>query len=348
MSPDRRTVAALVLLTGFGLAGRLAAEPDRSPRTVAPQAAAATQADSVKFNADWEATSGLLPDLACPPWVRAVTDSAPALTGGTLRISTTLCAQNVSYTQRDTVLNMPDTVVVEVRLRLASGSECIGSCGHSRQAASIAITTSGSTGTLFFVGNNEIFLTNGECSGITSLTVPTTDVPHTYRIMVYGGAVVRVYRDGALALTGHTYTSVSDNGMSPRIYWGEGSSFAYGTVYWTYVKHNAHKSGCGTTGVVATTEPDRDPLALRAAPNPSRGPARIEWSLTRRSNVRIALFDLAGRQVRRLADGDYPPGRQAVDWDGRDAQGRMLPSGAYLCRVDAGAGHAWTWLLRTR
>ena len=249
------TAAALVLICAAWTAERSEAAFGSRSGSMAAGTHAGALLDSVAFNAIWDASSGVLPDSACPRWIRAVTDSSPKLTNGTLRIHTTACSQNASFSQRDTALMMPDTVVVEARLRYASGGECVGPCGHYRQAASVAITTSGSTGTLFFVGDNEIFMTNGECAGITSLAVATTDMPHTYRVVVYDGAAVRVYRDGVLALSGHTYASVADHGTSPRIYWGEGSSFAFGSVFWESVRHNAHKSGCTTTGAGPDTRP---------------------------------------------------------------------------------------------
>ena len=42
---------------------------------------------------------------------------------------------------------------------------------------------------------------------------------------------------------------------------------------------------------------------------------------------------LAGREVARLASGDYGPGEHAVEWIGRDGDGRLLPSGTYLYRL---------------
>jgi hypothetical protein len=51
--------------------------------------------------------------------------------------------------------------------------------------------------------------------------------------------------------------------------------------------------------------------------------------------VRIELFDVAGRHVRRLADGPAAPGRQVIVWDRRDERGYSVGLGIYLCRMDA-------------
>jgi len=274
----------------------------------------------------------------------------PSITGGELRIHTEAFGQNAYYIQRDTALVMPDTLVVEARLRFGNGSEFIGPCGHYRQAAAVSITMVGSTGTLFFVGDNEVFLTSGECGGIVSLAVPTKDAAHTYRIEVANGSNVRVYRDGALALTGSTYVSASDHGSGPRVLWGEGSSFAYGTSYWEWVKHNAHKTGCIPTAGVSPSDRDGTSgmLSLRASPNPARAGTRIVWSLARGARTRVEILDLAGRLLRRLQEGPSTTGTNSTEWDGRESGGRMVPPGIYLCRVQADDESATTSVVRVR
>jgi spore coat protein A len=75
-------------------------------------------------------------------------------------------------------------------------------------------------------------------------------------------------------------------------------------------------------------------VALAAAqPNPAVGNVRIAWTLPAAGNVELAVFDLAGREVARLADGAYAAGDHAVSWTGTDVSGRPLPSGTYLYRL---------------
>jgi hypothetical protein len=62
---------------------------------------------------------------------------------------------------------------------------------------------------------------------------------------------LRVYRDGALILTGSTYFDNVNGSFAgyPRILWGEASSLAYGTSHWLSFTHNAAPgSNCGVTG----------------------------------------------------------------------------------------------------
>ncbi len=56
--------------------------------------------------------------------------------------------------------------------------------------------------------------------------------------------------------------------------------------------------------------------------------------------VDLAIFDLRGRLVRRLAAQDFPAGEHALHWDGRDANGREAANGLYFVRlVMSGEAH---------
>ena len=48
------------------------------------------------------------------------------------------------------------------------------------------------------------------------------------------------------------------------------------------------------------------------------------------------VFDLCGRLVRTLADGEHGTGSHSVLWDGTDANGRQVASGVYMYRMQAG------------
>jgi hypothetical protein len=49
--------------------------------------------------------------------------------------------------------------------------------------------------------------------------------------------------------------------------------------------------------------------------------------------VDLAIFDLRGRLVRRLAARDFPAGEHTLHWDGRDTNGREVANGLYFVRV---------------
>lgn len=80
---------------------------------------------------------------------------------------------------------------------------------------------------------------------------------------------------------------------------------------------------------VLPTDPLCDAL-LTGAPNPFRSSTSIAFSLAREGRVSAVVFDLAGEQVRTLFDGTSPPGTYRVVWDGKDDEGRPVPSGLYF------------------
>ncbi len=56
----------------------------------------------------------------------------------------------------------------------------------------------------------------------------------------------------------------------------------------------------------------------------------------------MAVFDLAGRARAMLFQGEMPAGTHRLVWNGRDAEGRELPSGAYTVRARTGRQGAST------
>jgi subtilisin family serine protease/subtilisin-like proprotein convertase family protein len=73
-----------------------------------------------------------------------------------------------------------------------------------------------------------------------------------------------------------------------------------------------------------------------AAPNPFNPQTVIRSDLARAGDVRLDLYDLRGRLVRRLVRAELPAGRHDVRWDGRDDGGRGVSSGVYLARLVSG------------
>ena len=77
-------------------------------------------------------------------------------------------------------------------------------------------------------------------------------------------------------------------------------------------------------------------VSLGAWPSPARHSAVIHFSLPARAVVRLAVYDVTGTLVSELLSEERPAGYHAVTWDGRDARGAPVPSGAYFYRLAAG------------
>jgi hypothetical protein len=66
-------------------------------------------------------------------------------------------------------------------------------------------------------------------------------------------------------------------------------------------------------------------------PNPLSWHSTLQYSVPKPSHVRIRLFDVNGREVRRLLDEQVDCGCHTVRLDSRG-----LSSGVYFCRMEAG------------
>ena len=70
-------------------------------------------------------------------------------------------------------------------------------------------------------------------------------------------------------------------------------------------------------------------------PNPARGSSALAYTLPRDAHVRLALYDVSGRQVRVLADGPQVAGSHTLAWDLRDDSGRAVGAGLYFARFES-------------
>ncbi len=92
-----------------------------------------------------------------------------------------------------------------------------------------------------------------------------------------------------------------------------------------------------STGVSDNEEGDPEEFALlQNYPNPFNPSTKITFRLDAPANIVLAIYDINGREVRRLMDGNRGAGEHSVVWDGNDASGAILTSGTYFYRLQAG------------
>jgi hypothetical protein len=72
-----------------------------------------------------------------------------------------------------------------------------------------------------------------------------------------------------------------------------------------------------------------------AYPNPFNPATTIKFATPRSGMVDLKIYDLAGRHVRTLVNGQKTAGYHSVMWDGTDHKGRGVASGAYYYRLQA-------------
>jgi hypothetical protein len=76
----------------------------------------------------------------------------------------------------------------------------------------------------------------------------------------------------------------------------------------------------------------RDPMLLPNYPNPFNPETSVKYYLPSSGSVRLAVYDLLGREVATLASGPHAAGSHTVRFN---ASG--LPSGVYYCRLEVGS-----------
>jgi flagellar hook assembly protein FlgD len=75
-----------------------------------------------------------------------------------------------------------------------------------------------------------------------------------------------------------------------------------------------------------------------AFPNPFAEKTTLRWSLPEAGRVEMTVFDVEGREVRKLEAGDYPAGYHTTRWDGSNRRGQELRNGVYFVRLKATRG----------
>jgi photosystem II stability/assembly factor-like uncharacterized protein len=71
-------------------------------------------------------------------------------------------------------------------------------------------------------------------------------------------------------------------------------------------------------------------------PNPFNPACKIAYALASGCLVKLEIYNMRGQRVRILVDQYQTAGRKIIGWDGRDDQGKDVPTGLYLYRLRAG------------
>lgn len=103
----------------------------------------------------------------------------------------------------------------------------------------------------------------------------------------------------------------------------------------------------GALGIGCTlTDVPEQPLPIEFSlsqnyPNPFNPKTVIEFDLSRRSVVKISVFNLLGQEITELVDQEYPAGIHRVTWDRSTNGGLRASTGVYFYRIEA-EGHSET------
>ena len=126
----------------------------------------------------------------------------------------------------------------------------------------------------------------------------------------------------------------------------EVQSLAEGTQYYWHVRAE-NSFGWGpysatrsfeivATSVEETTNIPNSFVLRQNYPNPFNPSTTISYELPKAENVRIIIYDIAGRKVTDLVNENKAAGSYTVEWNGRNEQGGAVASGLYVYRIYAG------------
>lgn len=74
-------------------------------------------------------------------------------------------------------------------------------------------------------------------------------------------------------------------------------------------------------------------ITLKNYPNPFNPETSINYSLPEAGKVLLTIYNLKGQKLICLVDGEQAQGLHSLIWNGKDENGRSLPSGIYLARL---------------
>ncbi len=150
----------------------------------------------------------------------------------------------------------------------------------------------------------------------------------------------RVYSDALLTTEVAAATGVAEGAGTTG--WSVAPPLASGTYWWRAYAADSELQGVympaasftvGST-VDAPLVASASPIALAAPrPNPSLDGADIAFTLPDRNRVRLDVFDVNGRHVRKLFEGVAEAGPNVRRWDGLDGGGRRVSGGVYFVQM---------------
>jgi hypothetical protein len=73
-------------------------------------------------------------------------------------------------------------------------------------------------------------------------------------------------------------------------------------------------------------------LLLNNYPNPFNPETKVKFIIKDNSNVILTIYDIIGREIKSLYEGQLYSGEHIFFWNGKDEHSQSVPSGVYFCR----------------
>ncbi len=77
-------------------------------------------------------------------------------------------------------------------------------------------------------------------------------------------------------------------------------------------------------------------VLLSSSPNPFSNSTIISFSLSQLEKISLKIFDITGRIVKTIADGEMQEGVQQIEWNATDEKGNVVDAGIYFLKLEIG------------
>jgi hypothetical protein len=137
--------------------------------------------------------------------------------------------------------------------------------------------------------------------------------------------------------------TITSSGCTLRTFVYEVYSLSGQPLGWWPTHYNSVQFAYTALGTVTVTDVGNDPVAASIAlslscTNPLKRGATIAFAIPQPGKVSVEVFDVAGRRVRILQDGELSRGQHELRWNGLSNTGKSLASGLYLARLATQTG----------
>ncbi len=110
---------------------------------------------------------------------------------------------------------------------------------------------------------------------------------------------------------------------------------------WPFYRNDRTRCGCYFVETLTDAGEAEDILPTATAlqsihPNPFNPATTIAFDISKRTRVKLTVYDAAGRTVCVLKDEVMDRGRHEVVWNGKNSAGGSVATGVYFCRLSAG------------
>lgn len=109
-----------------------------------------------------------------------------------------------------------------------------------------------------------------------------------------------------------------------------------GTV--TYYLYHVSEGGNTLLETKSMNLPTAQTRLIGASPNPFNPMTTVSISLGSNQQVKVSVYDLAGRRIAELANETMPAGTHAFEWNGTDFNGRAVASATYTIHMETAEG----------